>query len=392
MPEGTRRTPTTVTLRYEHYSINNVDGYPIHTFYVKCSDYLDLPIDANVREPSKSSIPYKGMIWTLESKPKNFLLENSGITVVASEVDVTKSRKTVKFTFPPGSGIINGGHTQLAIIETKRSRDVSNALVKVEAIEHVFSEVDLATIASSRNTASNVKPYSIAEKRGLFFKLKQHMLPDFEKHIIWWENREVPNERGMPAPDLIALLNLFNVRKFQSNYASSLTDQPNKSATSKSAVFTDWQNAPQEFEHIYPLTNDIINLREHIQTTFNRGAPRGFTGLNVITRNDTLQPSIFLGTGIEFNLPIQFLMPLLASLRADVYYDETAGEVGWYEKPEDLFDRSKKKLITDLIATFKTHHNVINQVSKDPNLWRILYLDVDANVNKGAAWKRYNVT
>ena len=56
MPEGTRRTPTDVTLKYLDCSENTVDGYHYYTFYVSGDNYLDLPLDANVRLPSEKSI------------------------------------------------------------------------------------------------------------------------------------------------------------------------------------------------------------------------------------------------------------------------------------------------------------------------------------------------
>jgi hypothetical protein len=396
MPQGNRQTPTSVTIEYEEYAKNNVGGYTVYTFYVKGSNYLELPLDANVREPTKNSLPYKGMVWTLESNPQNFFLENSGISVIASEVNITTSTKKVKFTFPPGSGIVNGGHTQLAILDIKRNKDISDAILRLEVIEKTFSETDLAIIAASRNTASNVKPYSIAEKKGLFFKIKQNISQDFEKHIMWWENRPVPNNVGMPAPDLIALINLFNVKKYRSNYLLTSTEQPNKSATSKNAVFKEWMQDPGDFEHVYPLINDIIRLRDYVQAKFNLSAPRGFTTLKVISDAHNTPPklSMFLGEKLTYSLPIQFLLPILASLRADVYYIENSSvkEVGWYENPITVFDKVKPTVLKDLMNTYRTqHHNVINQVSKDANLWRILYDDVNTKVNKGTPYKKFNV-
>ena len=86
MPEGTRRTPTDVILEYIDCSENNVDGYHLYTFYVSGKNYLDLPLDANVRLPSEKSIPYKEMVRTLETNPANFFLQNSGISVIATEL------------------------------------------------------------------------------------------------------------------------------------------------------------------------------------------------------------------------------------------------------------------------------------------------------------------
>ena len=393
MPEGNRRTPVDITLSYYDCSENNVNGYHIYTFYVTGDNYLELPLDANVRLPSEKSIPYKEMIETLEKNPSNFFLQNSGISIIASNVTIMRREKTVILNFPPETGIVNGGHTQLAILRAKEQRDISQARIKLEVLKHNFTAEQLAIIAASKNTASNVKPYSTAEKRGYFLKIKHEMLPQFEKHIIWYENREVPNNQGFLAMDLIALINMFNVNNFQSSHNASSNDQPNKSATSKAAVFSEWESNQNNFLHVYPLINDIINLQEHILSTFDRACPRGFTTLGVIKNvQGKTQKTIFTGKKLRFELPKQFLLPILASLRAAVKYEEANGKIGWYEKPEDVFDRCKHAIISDLLKTYRTvYHNEINRASKDSSLWRILYSDVEKQVDETKVWKMYDV-
>jgi hypothetical protein len=392
MPEGTRRTPTDVTLKYMEYSQNNIDGYRFYSFYISGDNYLDLPLDANVRLPSEKSIPYKEMVKTLEKNPSYFLLQNSGINVIATKVKVDKQKKSVELHFPPNTGIVNGGHTQLAILDVKKDRDISEARIRLDILENNFTSEQLAIIASSKNTASNVKPYSTAEKKGLFLKIKNEMLDQFEKHIIWYENRDVPNNQGFPAVDLIALINLFNVKNFQSDHNRQSNEQPNKSATSKTSVFKDWESNPNNYEHVYPLINDIINLHDHILSTFDQKIPKGFTNLSVIKNlKGKTKKTIFAGKNLKFELPKQFFLPILASIRAAIKFDDINDKVGWYEKPEDIFDKCKTNLISDLTRQFKTaYHNEINRASKDPGLWRILYSDVEKLVDKTKTWKTYD--
>lgn len=391
MTEGNRRTPVDVSLKFSACSENKVDLYDVYTFYVSADNYLELPMDANVRLPSEKAIPYKEMVKTLESDPSKFFLQNGGISVIASDVKVEKREGVVKMHFSPDTGIVNGGHTQLAILNTKKKRDVSSAILKIDVIKHSFTPQDLAVIAASRNTASNVKPYSTAEKKGFFLKIKKELIPEFEKHIIWYENRVVPNNRGLSATDFIALLNLFNVKHHQSDANPAIKDQPNKSATSKTSVFKDWEADVDAWEHVYPLVNDILNLMEHIQSTFQKSLPKGFTRLDVVKNvRESDKRTILTGKKLEFELPKQFLMPLIASLRADVKYDDVNGKIGWFEKPEDVFDKNKPRLIEDLLKTFKsTYHNEINRASKDSNLWRILYSNIEQGVNKTKEWKTY---
>lgn len=395
MPEGNRRTPTDVTLKYLDCSENNVDGYHFYIFYVSGDNYIELPLDANVRLPSEKSIPYKEMIKTLETSPSNFFLQNSGISVIASDVEINSNPKikSVKLSFPPETGIVNGGHTQLAVLNVKKDRDISQARIRLEVLKHDFTAEQLAIIAASKNTASNVKPYSTAEKKGLFLKIKHQLLPQFEKHIIWYENRDVPPP-GFFSVDLIALINMFNVKNFQSAHNSSSNDQPNKSATSKAAVFNDWESNPDSYVHVYPLINDILNLQDHILSTYDKGIQRGFTTLSVIKNlKSKTQKTIFTGKNQRFQLPKQFLLPILASIRAAVRYDEVNGKIGWYEKPEEVFDKCKAMLFSDLLKQFKTsYHSEINRASKDSGLWRILYLDVEKQVDKSKEWKMTNVS
>ena len=392
MPEGSRRTPTDVTLEYVDYSENNIDGYHFYTAYISGNNYLDLPLDANVRLPSEKSSPYKEMIKTLNSNPEGFLLQNSGISVIATQVRIDTRNKKIILHFSPETGIVNGGHTQLAISNAKKQRDLSLARVKLEILEHEFSSQQLAVIAASKNTASNVKPYSTAEKKGYFIKIKHNLLDQFEKHILWYENRDVPPP-GFPSVDLIALMNLFNVKLFQSPFNKSSNDQPNKSATSKASVFKDWETHQSDYMHVYLLINDIINLHDHILSTFDKGIKRGFTTLTVIKNlKGKDQKTIFTGKDMRFELPKQFLLPLLASLRAAVKYNEKEGKIGWYQNPEEIFNSCKSVLINDLLKQFRqSYHSEINRASKDSGLWRILYSDVEKNVDIKQEYKLYDI-
>jgi hypothetical protein len=405
MPEGNRKTPITLKLEYLEQTATLVDGFPIHTIFVTADKFLELPLDANVRLPSDKSIPYKEMMKTLKSSPEKFLLQNSGISVIAGKATFKKD-KTVELVFPPDTGIVNGGHTQKALMDSKAERDVSKAIVKIEILEKVFDAKELAEIAASRNTASNVKPYSTAEKKGLFVPIKDEMEEKFEKHIIWYENRAVPNGRGFSAIDLIAMINLFSIFDYQSSVNPDKSEQPNKSATSKGAVFSDWEgeetesfksgslNKRESLANVYPLVNDIVNLMEHIESTFDKNIGKSFTKLGVVKNvKDSNRTTLFLGKKIRFELPKQFMYPVFAAFRANVRWDDTNKKIGWFEKPEGLFDRCKTKLFEDLSRTYKTtYHNEINRASKDSNLWRILYLDVQSALDKNGVWKEYDIT
>lgn len=60
-------------------------------------------------------------------------------------------------------------------------------------------------------------------------------------------------------------------------------------------------------------------------------------------------------------------------------------------KPEEVFDNCGYILLQELMRTYKTHHNEINQMSKDSNLWRILFDTVDRDTPRNSIWRMYDI-
>jgi|GEM_PF-5990611 len=397
MPQSNIGTPRDITMKFTSCVEMAVSGYKVFHFIIRGDEFIELPLDANVRLPSENSYPYKQMVKTLGAEPQDFLLQNGGIDVISAKVDVNQHDKTVKFFFPPNTGIVNGGHTQLALVKTSQRQDVSRSFVMLMVIENNFAPRVLAEIAASRNTASNVKPYSKAEKLGFFAPIKKYLDQDIEKHIIWYENREVPNGMGINALDLIAIINLFNIKRYQSRYTPN-GEQPNSSATSKASAFRLWEKlegqGDNEFWHIYPLINDIISLKEYIESEYHlKKIPRGFNIIKVIDKNDPPKKTVCFGRDIQWNLPKQFLLPLLASFRADIFFDANKNTIGWIENPIKLFDKAAHRLFNRMLKSFKSSwHGEINRGSKDSNFWQLLYTDLNSEINDTAPlYKEYGI-
>ena len=261
MPTPTNDTPTVIAIEvFKHTEVVILDCTE-HTFYINGQEYKKLPLDANVREPNiQKSKPYKEMVTTLHESPEKFFENNLGISVIASDIKRIKgSRSIYEFTFKSGTGILNGGHTQQAILDSQDSPDISKAIVKVSVRVKNYTLDRIAEIAAAQNSSTAVKEYTLAEKKGLFIPIKKALQDNNEKHIIWWEGRAVPDSTsGMTPDDLIALLNVFNIDWYHSSYNQASKSQPTNSSSSKTKAFNRWQNDPSSFEKIYVLVNDII--------------------------------------------------------------------------------------------------------------------------------------
>ncbi len=391
MPTPSNATPTTVTVKVEDFREIQIDSCKEYTFYINGQEYKELPLDANVREPdTKKSKPYKDMLKTLSEHPEYFFENNLGISVVAKDVRQIQNFK-FQITFPSGTGILNGGHTQKAILDSQNEPNISKAIIRVTVRVKDYDAQRIAQIASAQNSTTAVKEYSLAEKKGLFADLKLKMNDNYNKHIIWWEGKEVAANRGMEPVDLIALINLFNIELYSSSYFSSVA-QPTTSASSKSSVFKKWEteeNIPS-YKKIYPLVNDILELYELIQLKFADGT--GMAQLAIINESKgKAKPLIFRTETPPYEIPKQMLLPLLAAYRANVYYDAMNHKIGWFEDNKKLFKTYNKELCMKMKTAFKVSKNDPNRIGKDPIIWENLFTTLQSHIDIKKVYKKYDI-
>jgi len=371
------RAPATLQMSYVDYQQTSIYGVNVYTFYVRCNQYYPLPIEANVRLPSELAKPYISMRETLVKEPHMFFFKNGGINVIANNVKIDKSKNKVTLDFKENYGVLNGGHTQQAIIDARDSEDYidDTAIVRVEVLEwRDRTDDDLALLAAAKNLSSNVKPTSIANKRGYFDTLKKCLDGKYEKNIEWIENEEIDGDK-FSSTKLIALLTLFDGENFSSR------DHPLAAANASGSVFKSWIKSCDEgtpkLTKVFPLVNDILDLYEHICSTFNKNLGLGFVIRKQIKNvQDKDKHTPFTRQSIDFILPEQVIIPIMSSFRADL--EEFDNTYRWVVEPKKLFDIVKKDLFK-AVGNF-LDKNDINRMSKDPTIWENLYMKVQLEV------------
>ena len=390
MPIPSNNTPTKVVVKVEKSLETTILGVHEYVLYINGQEYKKLPLDANVREPEPNkSRPYKEMMGTLSDHPEYFFENNLGISVVATKVKPEAGNK-FEIEFNEGTGILNGGHTQLAILNSQGNPDISRAVVRVTVRVKNYTTSRIAEIAAAQNSSTAVKEYSLAEKRGLFANIKKYMDPNVEKHIIWYEGREV--NKGLEPNDLIAFLNAFNIMSYSSDYSQSHS-QPKESANSKATVFKKWENSDNEKDYriIYPLVNDILKLYEMVQLKMTDYGS-GMSSLSVI--RDTQgrgKELIFSMEKCPYDIPKQMIFPVFAAFRANVYYDAANCKIGWFEDNEKLFKECNKELCNKLRQSFKASGNELNRLTKDPAIRENLYTTLKDHIDKTGVYKEYDI-
>ena len=177
MPKSSIATPCTITMKYFAGSKTPVliDQCQEYTIYIKCHEYKELPIEANVRKPEQDPRgPYRDMLATLNNRPLDFFENNLGISAIAKSVTFPK-KDTIELSFETGMGILNGGHTQKAIISSQTNPKLKDATVKLTIRKSIYTPSRISQIAAAQNSSISVSETSLADKRGAFDALKKEM-------------------------------------------------------------------------------------------------------------------------------------------------------------------------------------------------------------------------
>ena len=373
--------PVTVEFNYQTYFKTPINGILIYTFFVKCDRYREMPLDPNPRAPDESREPYKEMKKTLIEEPEMFFLKNGGINVITDDLDINESNNKVTIKFAPEFGILNGGHTQAAILDTQKETLIDDkAIVRIEIIKvSKMSLSDIEHIAKSKNMTSTLKTFSSVNFQGYFDELKDSLKPEFKDRIIWYEGQDIPDGKGVPSEDIIAILSMFNVKEFKGS------KHPTASSNAKSSVFSKWRlgmdNDTDSLAMIYPLANDIIELYEYIQSTCTSDVGRSFTKIKPMqdAKLKTKKETTLTKRTLTHNTPRAIIMPLVAAFRADI--DEVDGKLKWIKDPKQVFDEIKKDLIENVTYYYNMHQN-INKMTKDNMFWNQLYEVVYRSVHQ----------
>jgi AIPR protein len=152
------------------------------------TSFLKLPEDENVRtyivtaegkKRQRLTTVHKRIRETLKNQPDEFSVLNSGITVVASSIDVDEKNK--KFILKNPS-IINGSQTRGELIHYFDNADpIFPVSCKFEIIV-TTDDALIAEISIARNFQNDVASLSIAGRKGVLDGLEnrlQSVIPDF---------------------------------------------------------------------------------------------------------------------------------------------------------------------------------------------------------------------
>jgi hypothetical protein len=345
---------------FSYHTLRNISGpedknenRTIYTGQAPISSILDLPTNANVRgylveadgkkRRSETSV-HKKIKETLREAPENFSVLNSGVVIVAMEVEVDDNKKILNLS---RASIINGSQTQGVC----KNLDELGLLPKDTHIKFeiiVTTDQDLiAEISIARNFQNDVMSISIAGRRGYFDELEkafQRTHPDLN---LRKSESELPSDSTIDTEKLLQVITALIPSQLW--YRTGEEGNPNK-------VYTYSMKARclKEFEAIYDKAHykDDSEHKKYLKLyNFYLDISGAAWGIYLKWK----QHQGFIGTGLKNGITREpdgsiadiadgIVFPIISSL--SVFAKETSS--GWKIKPPKIFSEMK------LIQTAKT--------------------------------------
>jgi hypothetical protein len=356
--------------------------------YVTIVDIHSLPDFAawrkiNVRDPKLTGAVPKAIRESVGANPELFVFMNRGIVVAVEKVAFDNKRNEVTITMhdPAVHGLLDGGHTYNILCE-ERDSIADPQYVKLELLEG-FRQEDIPNLVDARNTSNQVKDQSLMNLQGEFEKLKKAISSESYADLVAYKEHEIADDGGSKPIDvreIIAILTCFDAANFDSRI------HPINAYRSKAACLQHFSEHRKDYDKIYPLAPDILNLFDEIQLQlpelYNRVRGKGgetsggkfgkLTG--VTTYSDKRRVTLlFSGKETRYSVPDGFIYPALAAFRALVRTKGHRYAWGKDLNPKMLLEGELGEQLANTIGNFALDARNPSKTGKSPLVWQSCY-------------------
>jgi AIPR protein len=363
------------------------DGYKDYFAVVDVSALPDFAgwRQINVRDPKLTGAVPQAIRQGLKEKPDTFLFMNRGIVLSAEKVSFENSKGQSQLTLTLSDkrnhGLLDGGHTYNIIREEIANLE-GPRYVRVEILEG-FSSEEITDVVDARNTSNQVRDESLMNLAGEFEKLKKALAGQPYADQIAYKEFEV-DAAGNPKPidvrDVIAILTAFD----KTGYSDSV--HPINTYRSKAVCLQHFKERKKEYEKIYPLAAEILELYDEIHAQlpelYNkvRGKTGSVTGgkfgrLTGVTvyKGKKSGSLTFTNKPTRYGVPAGFVYPILGAFRAIL--EEKGGRYVWGKglEPLELIRGKLGERLADTIGNFALDAQNPSKTGKSPLVWQACY-------------------
>ena len=314
----------------------------------------------NARYATLEKKPAKEMLATLASDPEAFIFNNNGIMLVAESLRAESDsvelicHEAETDEEMPGHGVLNGGHTYMALTEALANADeyprAAEEAVVVLTVGLGIGKDDkeeISRISRARNTSEKVPLHALRELAGDWLTLKRH-LPEQTRPLVAFkpDDPETPNAE-FDVTDLVRRLALFNNRLFPAQEST----HPVAAYTSIGTLVKKFQQ--EEFLDVAPLLPDILQLEELVVRYYessNGQKARDQAKIGVVTKLSGNSPNpMTLLSGYESSITLAdpYVLPVVAAFRVFVRDGK------WLADMATLWEKYGARVVGALLETYK---------------------------------------
>lgn len=356
--------------------------------YVAVVDIHDLPDFSgwrkiNVRDPKLTGAVPTAIRASVNANPELFVFMNRGMVASVDSVQFNNQKDEVTLTMkdPDEHGLMDGGHTYKILLEEREALETPQ-YVKLEILEG-FKQEEIPDLVDARNTSNQVRDQSLMNLQGEFEKLKKALHHTAYANLIAYKEHEVLDDGGSKPIDVrevIAILTCFDRTNFDTRV------HPINAYRSKAACLQHFQTHKADYEKIYPITPDILELYDQIQLLlpelYNKVRSKSgeviggkFGKLTGVTKYDGKRRAhlFFISEESEYAVPSGFVYPVLGAFRALI--EERSGRYIWGKgmDPVQLLKGQLGETLADTIGNFALDARNPSKTGKSPLVWQACY-------------------
>lgn len=370
------------TDEYRSIPIPGIKHAKMGTCFVKVTDLppeLADYMSVNPRTPKRNAKDaltgdvVNGILATLRGAGDQMAIKNLGVYLLAEDTEFSKQsggRGVLKVTLtdPTLHGVVNGGHTYMAIREAVENTDseaeleqVDRAYVRLHIMQGIPRDA-VTDIADGLNRNKPVDLASLFNLDGAFEQIKSVMRGHIGENKIAYKQGEEGPQKPVYVTEILTYMQLFNAVRY------SRTKHPNALYRNKSIMLRDFKDDYKDgaedspIQMIVPRLPEILKLADDIRFhTPANALALGFTYGNAkVDKNgkptklkDPIQLN-FSNHKVEYRTSNGWVIPMLAAFRANVNWDTKSGEMRWIIPLDILLPLVIRELVSVCVAKHRS--------------------------------------
>jgi hypothetical protein len=323
---------------------------------------------------------------TLDEAPESFASRNRGITIIASQADLSKENergeKQLVITTDSNEGLLDGGTTTTKIVsklEDGWSDQSNSAFVRVRVLCGDYTDDEIVEIAEALNTSEQVRSSDLANFRGDYDKLKK-VLNTTGLQVSYYDG-DNSNKRDYTVVEILQLLNLFGPMDLETedwdpsvSYRSKETCISNFCGENCKNRGLTQKQAQAEYEELFDVLPYIIEMYEFIPAElpdlYNAGGGKfgGISFVSQATGNTTKHVLPLTQKAITYTPKSGWRFPMLAALRPCLA--KKSGQYYFKYDPKKVIAAIGVKLFKQVVEASRDFSGKLTQVGRQPQLYR----------------------